>query len=60
MQVGVSPEIKTLLVAAGLSGEHVNPGGREFAFRDGRRLHIGDDCVHCDEKKIREFLLQSQ
>lgn len=45
-----------LVRAAGLSEEHLNHGGRELVFKDGRRVQLHEQCNACDAKKLDEAL----
>lgn len=47
---------KDLLLARGLVATFMNPGGREFHFRDGATLQISECCNTCDTATINAFL----
>ena len=52
-------EIKKICRDAVLTGELVNPGGRQLRFKatGDKWLQLADECSACDNKKIKQFLL---
>ena len=43
------------LMAMGYEGELVDPGGRVIIFKDGSRVRVYDECIHCDAAAINAY-----